>query len=107
MGLEVPGQVARMAEQLMDLSQRRERGWRYAPWRPPSRRGGRHVTGQRNDVGCRRPGPSLVRLAAACTRQARATPTESTHSTPRAMTQCSLESVPMPKVWARATGHEP
>ena len=36
--------------------------------------------------------------------QARATPTASTHAAPSAMTQLSPASVPMPNVWASATG---
>jgi hypothetical protein len=40
-------------------------------------------------------------------RHHKAAPTETMHMTPSAITQCSPASVPMPKVWATATGHDP
>ncbi len=39
-------------------------------------------------------------------RHASAAATEATHTTPSTMTQPSRESVPMPKVWASATGQD-
>ena len=39
-------------------------------------------------------------------RQTSADPTERTHSIPSATTHGSAASVPMPKVWAKATGQD-
>ena len=102
---DVAGQVGRMTQQPV-AARGRERLADVRHGGPPlcvravsARCFGRHT----GDRGVRRRGPRPGGTAAGAARAARADG-ERRRATPRTMTQCSRASVPMPNVWASATG---